>query len=97
MEWLSCTWFTDIPEEEAGHILDKILASRQDNKSSMCRDVLNKKQSEMDFINGMVVKLAKKHNIDVPVNTAMVYFVKALESKFVEKKEWILKNKKTKL
>ena len=38
----------------------KVIASRQENKTSMCVDVLKKRQSEVDFINGRVVALAKK-------------------------------------
>jgi len=49
-----------IPHDEAAHILDKVIASRQENKTSMCVDVLKKRQSEVDFINGRVVALAKK-------------------------------------
>jgi len=74
----------DIPEEEADHILKKVIASRQENKSSMCVDILKKRQSEVDFINGRVVALANKHGINTPVNVAMVFFVKALESKFLQ-------------
>ena len=49
-----------IPTEEAAHILEKVIASRQENKTSMCVDVLKKRQSEVDFINGRVVALANK-------------------------------------
>ena len=38
----------------------QVIASRQENKTSMCVDVLKKRQSEVDFINGRVVALAKK-------------------------------------
>jgi len=83
-----------IPADEADHILEKVIASRQENKTSMCVDVLKKRQSEVDFINGRVVALAQKHNIDTPVNKAMVFFVKALEAKFLgEKQNWeVFKN-----
>jgi len=78
-----------IPHDEAAHILDKVIASRQENKTSMCVDVLKKRQSEVDFINGRVVALAKKHGIQTPVNQAMVFFVKALEAKFLgDKQNW---------
>ena len=65
-----------IPKKEADHILQKVrvwliidgsewqilqvIDSRQENKTSMCVDVLKKRQSEVDFINGRVVALAKK-------------------------------------
>ena len=38
----------------------QVIASRQENKTSMCVDVLKKRQSEVDFINGRVVALALK-------------------------------------
>ena len=38
----------------------QVIASRQENKTSMCVDVLKSRQSEVDFINGRVVALAKK-------------------------------------
>lgn len=79
----------DIPAEEADHILEKVIASSQENKTSMCVDVLKKRQSEVDFINGRVVALALKHGLDTPVNQAMVFFVKALEAKYLgEKQNW---------
>jgi len=79
----------EIPAAEADHILEKVIASRQENKTSMCVDVLKNRQSEVDFINGRVVVLAKKHGIETPVNKAMVFFVKALEAKFLgEKQNW---------
>merc|ERR550532_1051728 len=79
----------DIPAEEADHILQKVIASRQENKTSMCVDVLKQRQSEEDFINGRVVALAKKHGINTPVIQAMVFFVKALEAKFLgDRQTW---------
>ena len=48
---------TTLKEETA---LFKVIASRQENKTSMCVDVLKERQSEVDFINGRVVALAKK-------------------------------------
>ena len=54
-----------------------------DNKSSLCVDVLNKRPSEIDVINGMVVKLGQKHNIPTPVNKTLVAAVKGLESHYL--------------
>jgi 2-dehydropantoate 2-reductase len=71
-----------ISEEEGRECLDKVIASNQANKSSMCMDILAKRRTEIDFINGWIVKLASKHNIDVPMNRSMVFFVKALESHY---------------
>jgi len=73
-----------VSDEEARECLDKVIKSNQSNKSSMAMDIDAKRQSEMDFINGFVVTLAAKHNIEVPMNRTMVFFVKALESHFLE-------------
>ncbi|MBV7335827.1 hypothetical protein KFU94_47825 [Chloroflexi bacterium TSY] len=54
-----------------------------DNKSSLCIDILNRRQSEIDFINGAVVKLGQKHGIPTPVNKTLVAAVKGLESHFL--------------
>ena len=72
----------EVSVEEGRECLDKVIASNQANKSSMCMDILAKRVSEMDYINGRIVALAQKHGIDVPMNRAMVFFVKALESHY---------------
>ena len=72
----------EITDEEGRECLDKVIASNQSNKSSMCVDVLQKRKSEMDFINGRILSLAEKHKIDVPMNRFLVFSVKALESHF---------------
>ncbi|HXK56880.1 MAG TPA: ketopantoate reductase family protein [Gammaproteobacteria bacterium] len=40
--------------------------------SSMLQDIRNGKETEIDFINGAVVRLAKKHAISTPVNQTLV-------------------------
>lgn len=50
------------------------------NVSSMLQDVLRKKRTEIDFINGVVVRLGQELGIPVPVNTMLVDLVKTLEA-----------------
>lgn len=54
-----------------------------ENKSSACFDILNQRQTEVDFINGTVVRLGKKHGIPTPVNSTLVSCVKGLESHYL--------------
>ena len=54
-----------------------------DNKSSLCVDILNRRPSEIDFINNAIVKLGQKHNIPTPVNKTLVAAVKGLESHYL--------------
>ncbi len=53
------------------------------NKNSMLQDLLNKKQTEIDFINGKIVKFAKKLEIKVPENEDLTQKIMELESEFV--------------
>ncbi len=53
-----------------------------DNKSSLCIDILNKRPSEIDVINGAIVKLGQKHHIPTPVNKTLVAMVRGLESHY---------------
>jgi 2-dehydropantoate 2-reductase len=49
------------------------------NYSSMCQDILKGKKTEIDFLNGKIVELGKKHGISTPVNETLVGLVKFLE------------------
>lgn len=49
------------------------------NKSSMLQDVLNKRETEIDFINGAIVREAEPLGIAVPVNLTLTRLVKALD------------------
>ncbi len=55
------------------------------NTSSMLQDVLKGKKTEIDSINGYIVRLARKHSLPVPVNETLYALIKALENgKLVE-------------
>ena len=54
------------------------------NYSSMCQDMFKKKKTEIDFLNGKVVELGKKHNIPTPFNMSMVSFIKFLERRRIK-------------
>ena len=47
------------------------------NTSSMLQDMLKGKMTEIDSINGYIIRLAKKHTIEVPVNEALYDLVKS--------------------
>ena len=54
------------------------------NLSSMLQDVLNKKQTEIDFINGAIVRQGKNLNIATPVNEVLTNLVKTIEKSYEE-------------
>jgi 2-dehydropantoate 2-reductase len=47
------------------------------NTSSMLQDLLKGRTTEIDSINGYIIRLAKKHKIEVPVNEALYDLVKS--------------------
>jgi 2-dehydropantoate 2-reductase len=52
------------------------------NLSSMLQDVLRKKRTEIDFINGVVVRLGQELGITVATNRLLVDLVKTIESSY---------------
>lgn len=49
------------------------------NFSSMYQDIIKGKKTEIDFLNGKIVELGKKHHIPTPLNETLVSFIKFLE------------------
>ncbi len=52
------------------------------NISSMLQDVLRKKRTEIDFINGVIVRLGQELGIPIPTNTMLVDLVKTIEASY---------------
>ena len=48
-------------------------------RSSMAQDLARKRQGEIEHLNGFIVRKAKVHDIDVPVNHSLLVLVRALE------------------
>jgi len=51
------------------------------NFSSMCQDLMKGKKTEIDFLNGKIVELGRKHHIPTPINETLVSLIKSLEAK----------------
>jgi 2-dehydropantoate 2-reductase len=71
--------------DDAHEILGKISGPNgtPGNKSSLRVDIENSRPSEIDYINGAVVKFAKEHNIPVPINETLVTLVHAAQSHYL--------------
>ena len=54
---------------------------RYTNFSSMCQDLMKRKRTEIDFLNGKIVELGRKHHIATPINETLVSLIKSLEAK----------------
>ncbi len=63
-------------EDPVAHTKE-ICAATAENKSSMLQDVLNGRMTEIDMINGAIVKEGKALGISTPVNTVLSNLIKA--------------------
>ncbi len=78
----------------AGVPLDKSLLSKveevavktAENRSSMLQDVERRKRTEIDAINGEIMRLGERYGISTPVNRALFYLVKGVESGYLNLK-----------
>jgi len=64
--------------------VEAVCEGTQNNLSSMLQDVLRKKRTEIDFINGVIVRLGQELGIDVPTNRFLLDLVKTIESCYAE-------------
>ena len=62
--------------------VEAVCEGTQSNLSSMLQDVLRKKRTEVEFINGVIVRLACELGIDVPTNKFLLDLVKTIESSY---------------
>ena len=59
--------------------VEAVCEATSTNVSSMLQDVLRKKRTEVDFINGVIVRQGQELGIPVPVNSILVDLVKTIE------------------
>ena len=62
--------------------VEAVCEATANNISSMLQDVLRKKRTEIDFINGVIVRQAQELGIPVPVNALLVDLVKTIEATY---------------
>ncbi len=70
----------DFDESEVRDFVYSISSKTSLNTSSMLQDVLKGKRTEIDSINGHIVRLARKHSLSVPINETLYALIKALEN-----------------
>ena len=64
--------------DPAGHCRS-IAQATAGNISSMLADVLRNKRTEIDSINGAVVRNGKRHGIETPANALVTALIRGLE------------------
>ena len=68
-----------LPEKDYISIAYDVAEKTADNKNSMLQDILNRKATEIDFMNGRILKYAIGLGVKVPVNEILTYLIKGLE------------------
>ena len=71
-----------LPFENAAQKVENACLTTKANFSSMLQDVLSQRETEVDFINGAVVREGEKLGIETPVNRVLTYLVKTLEKTY---------------
>jgi 2-dehydropantoate 2-reductase len=66
------------PEEMIDHAAKPEVA--YDHKASMLQDVEGRRQTEVDYLNGGIVRFGREHGVPTPLNEAIVALVKGLEA-----------------
>jgi 2-dehydropantoate 2-reductase len=62
--------------------VEAVCEATSTNISSMLQDVLKKKRTEIDFINGVIVRQAQELGVAAAVNSMLVDLVKTIESNY---------------
>ncbi|TEW56042.1 2-dehydropantoate 2-reductase [Psychromonas sp. RZ22] len=59
--------------------INAVIEATAPNYSSMNRDIFYRRETEIEFINGYLIKKAHQHNIEAPILTNLYQQIKALE------------------
>ena len=68
----------NLPFEDVVKAVEGVATRTAQNRSSMLQDVLRGAPTEVDAINGEVIKAANKAGVPVPVNRILRYLVKSI-------------------
>lgn len=75
--------------------VESVAKATGSNISSMLQDVLNKKRTEIDFINGAIVRQGKSLGIPTPVNDVLTNIVRTIESGYDKALEAVRSGERT--
>src|SRR5258708_38616841 len=75
-------WRADgIAREERNTWITKVLTAYGDVTPSMLQDIRRARRTEIEFINGYVVNMARQFGLDAPINAAIVETVHRLRDR----------------
>ncbi len=71
---------------DSNHMTEKtvtVCKNTQNNFCSMLQDILAKRKTEIDFINGSIINIAKQYSLLTPYNTTVYKLIKYKESQLI--------------
>lgn len=74
----------DISLAEAQMVNEQIAKTMAGQRSSTAQDLMRRKPTEIDYLNGLIVLKAKQHGLNVPNHQAIYALVKMIEQKNLE-------------
>jgi len=72
----------NLPKKDYKALMYDVAIKTSENKNSMLQDVLKEKKTEIDYINGSIVRYAENFRLKVPINALLTGLVKGLEESF---------------
>jgi len=75
---IACSNDVDISYNEMIEKTKQVITDTSDNYSSMLQSRMNNKKTEIDSINGYIVKIGKKQGVDTRLNEMIVHSIKNL-------------------
>ena len=81
----ACAIGVDVDLKEMLDLTYDICQKTSSNRCSMYQDFYYKRKTEIDSINGEIIKRAEENNIDVPVNRTLYLLIKAKEEAYLNK------------
>ncbi len=69
----------NISIEEANHVNQQIALTMSGQKSSTAQDLMRKRKTEIEFLNGLIVRKAAEYGVHAPTHQAIFALVKMLE------------------
>ncbi|MBO8183417.1 MAG: 2-dehydropantoate 2-reductase [Archaeoglobus sp.] len=71
-----------LPEADFVGMVREVALKTSENRSSMLQDIENGKRTEIEFINGAIVRRAKEFGLEAPTNELLVNLVKGVEKAY---------------
>ena len=65
--------------KEVEHLVFDVIENTADNISSMLQDIMSGRTTEIEYINGEILRIAEENKVSAPINLTLYTLVKAFE------------------